>query len=138
MLIERKEVAGPDDYPSDPPFQYRSVPSLITGAEFRYGTYDKNLFRYGSIRATVKRQCHSRSFTSTKKTGLKRHSSRAPRVPLPQKLRLTLLLSHPTGQNKQRVAEAIQKTHESRIQRLFSPQSHTETFGPSTDRSGLV
>lgn len=48
MLIERREVAGPDDYPSDPPFQYRSVPSLITGAEFRYDTYDKNLFLYGS------------------------------------------------------------------------------------------
>ena len=48
ILIERRDVAGPDDYPSDPPFQYRSVPSLITGAEFRYDTYDKNLFLYGS------------------------------------------------------------------------------------------
>ncbi|MDZ4732236.1 MAG: hypothetical protein SGJ16_01435 [Nitrospirota bacterium] len=47
-LIERGEAAGSDDYSSDPLFQYRSVPSLITGAEFRYDAYDKNLFRYGS------------------------------------------------------------------------------------------
>ena len=58
--------------------------------------------------------------------------------PLPQKLRLTLLLGHPTGQDKQRVAEAIQETHEGWVQTFFPPQSHTETFSPSTDRSGLV
>ena len=70
--------------------------------------------------------------------GLEGHRSRVLRIPLPQKLRLTLLLGHPTGQDKQCVAEAIQETHEGRIQTLFPTQSHTETFSPSTDRSGLV
>lgn len=48
MLIERRKVAGLDDYPSNPPIQYKPVPSLITGAEFRYDTSDKNVFLYGS------------------------------------------------------------------------------------------
>ena len=66
------------------------------------------------------------------------HRSRALRVSLPQKLRFTLLLSDPAGQDKQCVTEAIQKTHESGIQTLLPPQSHTDTFSPSTDCSGLV
>ena len=34
------------------------------------------------------------------------------RIPLPQELRLILLLGHPPGQDKQRIAEAIQEAHE--------------------------
>jgi hypothetical protein len=44
VLIEREEVAEPDDYPSDPPLQYKPVPSLVTRAEFRYDKSDKNVF----------------------------------------------------------------------------------------------
>src|SRR6266705_27850 len=65
-------------------------------------------------------------------------SSHALRVPLPQKLRLALLLGHPTGQDKQCVAETVQEPHEFLIQRLFPPQPHTSTLSPSADRSGLV
>ena len=72
------------------------------------------------------------------RASLASRASRALRVPFPQILRLALLLGHPTSQDKQCVAEAIQKTHESLIQRLFSPQSHTDTFSPPADRSGLV
>ena len=65
-------------------------------------------------------------------------SSRALPFSLPQELRLTLLHSHPTSQNKQRVAETIQKAYEHRIQMLIPPQSHTETFSSSADRSSLM
>jgi len=50
---------------------------------------------------------------------LDRHGLHDGRVPFPQKLRLTLLLGHPTGQDKQCIAEAIQEPHERRIQRLL-------------------
>ena len=65
-------------------------------------------------------------------------TSRALRVPLPKKLRLMLLLTHPSGQDKQCVAETVQEPHESLIQRFFPPQPHTHTFSPPADRSGLV
>lgn len=67
-----------------------------------------------------------------------RHWTLGIRIPLPQELRFILLLSHPAGQDKQRVAEAIEKAHEGRIQRLFPPQSHAEAFSPPTNRPGLV
>ena len=61
-----------------------------------------------------------------------------PVEPRYKKIRLALLLGHPTGQDKQCIAEAIQKPHERRIQRLLPPQLHTHTCiqrGSSSHRS---
>lgn len=77
-------------------------------------------------------------FRILRRTGLDCHGSHAGRVPLPQKFRLILLLTHPASQDKQRIAQTIEKPHESRIQRLFFPQPHTDTFRSSADRSSLV
>ena len=68
---------------------------------------------------------------------LDQHGSYAGRISLSQKFRLTLLRTHPTDQDKQRVAQAIEKPHESRIQRLCFPK-RTHTFRLSADRSGLM
>ena len=117
---------------------YKSVPLLIMRPSFGTTNPIRMYFSMGLTRPTIKRPCRARSPTSSKKTGLEGHNSHALRVPLPQKLRLALLLGHPTGQDKQCVAETVQEPHERLIQRLFPPQPHTSTLSPSADRSGLV
>lgn len=59
-------------------------------------------------------------------------------IPLPKALGLAQLLGDPPGQDKQRIAQAIQKTHKRWLQGLVSSQSNTATFCPPTNRSGLM
>src|SRR6476660_7116577 len=63
---------------------------------------------------------------------------RAVGFPLPQKFRFPLCLGHPSSPDKERIAQAIHKFDDLRIERFFSGQANTDPFGPATNRPSLM
>src|SRR5574341_1891926 len=65
------------------------------------------------------------------------HSS-FPEVPFPEKFRFALRLGGPTGQHKERIAETIEKFHNSRVRRFFPCQPDADALGPPTHSPRLM
>src|SRR6476660_54022 len=63
---------------------------------------------------------------------------RAVGFPFPQKFRFPLRLGHPSSPDKERIAQAIQKFDDLRIERFFFGQANADPFAPATDRPRLV
>jgi hypothetical protein len=49
-----------------------------------------------------------------------------------------LRLGHPSSPDKERIAQAIHKFDDLRIERFFPGQANADPFGPATDRPSLV